>query len=122
MDVKRHADPGVALRRQARLKLCVGIMVAILLVAAARSIHNRRVYARAVVMARLRERWPEAEIGMEAGEGEARFVIRLGKGGAGLDEAVFQAVVEAGAVMTDLRHERESLEDVFKRLTGGGRA
>ncbi|MDX8410868.1 MAG: ABC transporter ATP-binding protein [Mariprofundaceae bacterium] len=74
------------------------------------------------VMARLRERWPEAEIGMEVGEGEARFVIRLGKGGAGLDEAVFQAVVEAGAVMTDLRHERESLEDVFKRLTGGGRA
>ncbi|MDX8410870.1 MAG: GldG family protein [Mariprofundaceae bacterium] len=36
--MKRHADPGVPLRRQARLKLCVGIMVAILLVAAARSL------------------------------------------------------------------------------------
>jgi ABC-2 type transport system ATP-binding protein len=75
-----------------------------------------------VVMARLGEILPEAEVDVEAIEGETSFIIRLEEGGAGLDEAVFQAVVEAGAVMTDLRRERESLESVFKRLTRGGQA
>jgi len=75
----------------------------------------------AAVLAKLGEILPEAEIKVDAGEAGASFVIKTEEGGSALDEAVFRAVVTAGAVMIDLSHERQSLEAVFKRLTSGER-
>ena len=56
----------------------------------------------------------------EADETSSRFeVIRSGAGGDGLEEAIFRLAVENGWVLTELRRETQSLEQVFQRLTQG---
>jgi len=72
------------------------------------------------VLSKLSEIIPQVSINVEEGKGVANYTIRVQEADEKLDEAVFRAVVDSGAVMTDMRHERESLESVFKRLTSGG--
>ncbi len=49
-----------------------------------------------------------------------RFVVEAGGDAAALAESVFRLAVDRGWVITELRHDTASLEDVFRQLTGGG--
>jgi len=54
------------------------------------------------------------------GGGEGRFeVIASGTTGDSLEESIFRCAVENGWVLTEMRREAQSLEQVFQRLTRG---
>jgi hypothetical protein len=50
--------------------------------------------------------------------GSSRFAV-ISEQGSGIEEKLFRLVVESGWVMTELRPETLSLEQVFQQLTRG---
>lgn len=55
-----------------------------------------------------------------AGEGSSRYeLVAAGAEGETLEEAIFRVAVENGWIVTELRRETQSLEQVFQRLTRG---
>jgi len=71
------------------------------------------------VIEHLRRRLPEVICEEAESDEGARLLLCDPSSEGGLSEAAFHAVVEADAVMLEMRREQATLEDVFRRLTGG---
>lgn len=71
------------------------------------------------VVENLRKRLLEVTAEEEAVSEGVRLLLCDPSGEGNLAEDAFHAVVETGAVMLEMRREQASLEDVFRRLTGG---
>jgi len=75
----------------------------------------------ASVLASLRQKLPEADILREDRNGQDDTVVEVCHADPDvcLAEYLFQAVVANGAVLLEMQREQASLEDVFRKLTGG---
>jgi len=71
------------------------------------------------LMQLLAERMPDAKGEVSTAGDESRIVLHHDGTGTALAEAAFHAAVDSGCTILEMRREQVSLEDVFRRLTGG---